>query len=81
MGKVSDRKIHRDKVKYTQRQARRQTERNVCTINYWLQPIVTRIPSYVQNTTHVLQVLQDWNLHYGPFDDNTLFVTLDVVEP
>ena len=27
----------------------------------------------------MLQVLQDLNLHYGPFDDNTLLVTLDVV--
>ena len=27
----------------------------------------------------MLQVLQDWNLHYGPFDDNNLLVTLDVV--
>ena len=29
--------------------------------------------------THLLQALQDWNLLYGPFDDNTLLVTLDVV--
>ena len=27
----------------------------------------------------MLQVLLDWNLHHGTFDDNTLLVTLDVV--
>ena len=27
----------------------------------------------------MLQVLQDWNPHYGPFDDNILLVTLDVM--
>ena len=55
------------------------TEKLSKLMDHWLQPIVTKLPSYVQDTTHMLQVLQDWNLHYGPFDDNTLLVTLDVV--
>ena len=55
------------------------TEKLSELMDHWLQPIVTKLPSYVQDTTHMLQVLQDWNLHYGPFDDNTLLVTLDVV--
>ena len=29
--------------------------------------------------THMLQVLQECNLYYGPLDGNTLLVTLDVV--
>ena len=55
------------------------TEKLSKLMDHWLQPIVTKLLSYVQDTTHMLQVLQDWNLHYGPFDDNTLLVTLDVV--
>ena len=57
------------------------TEKFSKLMDHWLQPIVTKLPSYVQDTTHMLQALQDWNLHYGPFDDNTLLVTLVVVGP
>ena len=55
------------------------TEKLSKLMDHRLKPIVTKLPSYVQDTTHMLQVLQDWNLHYGPFDDNTLLVTLDVL--
>ena len=46
------------------------TEKLSKRMDHWLQPIVTKLPSCAQDTTHLLQVLQDWNLHYGPFDDN-----------
>ena len=41
-----------------------------------LQPIVASVPSYIQDTIHMLL---DRNLHQGPHDDNTFLVILDAV--
>ena len=45
----------------------------------WLQDIVTRLPSYIKDSTHVLRLLEEWNMTHGPFGPDTLIVTIDVV--
>ena len=47
-------------------------------VDDWLQIYVTHLPSYVKDSTHMLQILSQWNLEFGPFDRNTRLVTIDV---
>ena len=45
----------------------------------WLQDIVCRLPSYIKDSTHVLNIIQDWNRRLGPFPKGTRLVAIDVV--
>ena len=48
-------------------------------VDHWLQSFVTRVPSYIKDTTFVLNMLQEWNHRFGPFDGDARLVTIDVV--
>jgi peptide-methionine (R)-S-oxide reductase len=48
-------------------------------VDHWLQRYVMDLPSYIKDTTDMLQTLQRWNLEMGPFDSSARLVTLDVV--
>ena len=48
-------------------------------VAHWLQAVVTRLPSFIKDSTHMLQTLDYWNQRYGPFPDSTRLVTIDVV--
>jgi len=54
------------------------TEKLSKLTDYWLQPAVKVIPSYIQDTTHFLQTIESWNSR-GPLPRECLFVTIDVV--
>ena len=54
------------------------TEKLSKLIDYWLQNYVSVLPSYIKDTTHMLQTIQDWNLKNGRIEGMTL-VTIDVV--
>ena len=47
-------------------------------IELWLEDIVKKLPSYIQDSTHMLQQIEEWNTTLGPFDENTNLVTIDV---
>jgi hypothetical protein len=47
-------------------------------IDHWLRPLVTSLPSYIKDSTHMLQTINKWNTKYGPFNDSVKLVTLDV---
>ena len=48
-------------------------------VDHWLQPAVQQLPSYVKDSTHLLQQIQKWNDTLPPLTENTLLVTIDVV--
>jgi hypothetical protein len=48
-------------------------------VDHWLQPIVHALPSFVQDTTHFLRVVEQWKEIYEPLPPETLIVTVDVV--
>ena len=48
-------------------------------IDHWLQNIVTTLPSHIKDSTHMLNIIENWNTCYGPFDSNTKLITIDVV--
>ena len=45
----------------------------------WLQDIVCKLPSYIKDSSHVLNIIEDWNRNHGPFPENTRLVAIDVV--
>ena len=45
----------------------------------WLQDIVCKLPSYIKDSTHVLNIIEDWNRRLGPFPEGTRLVAIDVV--
>jgi len=47
-------------------------------VDFWLRPLTTTLPSFVQDSTHMLRILDSWNATYAPFNVNTRLVTLDV---
>jgi hypothetical protein len=55
------------------------TEKLSKLVDHWLQPVVHQLPSFVQDTTHFLRIVEEWNEHYGPLPQETLIVTIDVV--
>jgi hypothetical protein len=55
------------------------TEKLSKLVDFWLRDYVTKLPSYVQDTTHMLRVIEEWNIQFGPFDDSVQLVTFDVV--
>ena len=46
-------------------------------IDSWLQEYVSGLPSFVKDSTHMLNNIQEWNIQYGPFEDIAL-VTFDI---
>ena len=54
------------------------TEKLSRIIDHWLQDSVTQLPSYIKDSTDMLQTIQHWNMQHGPFQDVTL-VTIDVI--
>ena len=51
------------------------TEKLSQLIDSWLQEYVSGLQSFVKDSTHMLNIIQEWNIEYGPFEDVTL-VTL-----
>ena len=50
------------------------TERISGLVDFFLNPYVPKLPSYIKDTTHFVSVIKE----FPPIDDNTLLVTLDV---
>ena len=48
-------------------------------VDHWLQSYVKSLPSHIQDSTHMLRNLRNWNEAYGPFREGTRLVTIDVV--
>ena len=55
------------------------TEKLSKLVDHWLIDLVTELPSYVKDSTHMLNIIQEWNLLHGPLPPNTRIVTIDVV--
>jgi hypothetical protein len=55
------------------------TEKLSKLVDFWLQPMVRQLPSFVQDTTHFLRMIEDWKVKYEPLPKDTLLVTIDVV--
>jgi hypothetical protein len=55
------------------------TEKLSKLVDHWLQDSVKEVPSYIRDTTHMLNNIEQWNQQYGPFPENTKLVTIDVV--
>ena len=76
-------KVHKDKVKPPGRPivsgCSGPTEKLSKLVDHWLQPVVTQLPSYVKDTTHFLQIVEEWKNSYSPLPPDALLVTIDVV--
>ena len=55
------------------------TEKLSKLVDFWIQPAVHQLPSYIKDTTNLLKVIQDWNSTLGPLPEDVLLVTIDVV--
>ena len=55
------------------------TEKLSKLVDHWLQDTVKSLPSYVKDSTHMLNIIENWNTHNGPFPANTKLITIDVV--
>ncbi|KAL8622051.1 hypothetical protein ACOMHN_056536 [Nucella lapillus] len=55
------------------------TERLSKLVDHWLQPLVQGLPSYLKDSTHLLQTLQEWKMSLGAIPEEMLIVTIDVV--
>ena len=55
------------------------TERLSKLVDHWLQPVVQRLPSYLKDTTHFLQIIEEWKSTMEPISEDTLIATIDVV--
>ena len=55
------------------------TEKLSKLVDHWLQPVVHSLPSFVQDTTHFLQTIEEWKRTYEPLPKEVLIVTLDLV--
>jgi hypothetical protein len=55
------------------------TEKLSKLVDHWLQPVVHKIPSYIQDTTHFLRIVEEWNKSFEPLPPETLIVSIDVV--
>ena len=47
-------------------------------VDHWLQDAVKALPSYIQDSTHFLRLLNTWNDLYAPFSQSPGLVTIDV---
>ena len=54
------------------------TEKLSKLVDHWLQSYVNMLPSHIKDSTHMLQIIDEWNRKLGPFDNNTRLVTIDV---
>ena len=54
------------------------TEKPSKLCDFWLHDYVTRLPSYIKDTTDMLQTINRWNRDHGPFPPQTQLVTMDV---
>ena len=50
------------------------TEKISKFVDFFINPLCRMLPSYLKDTTHLLQILHD----LGPMQEGTLLVTLDV---
>lgn len=48
-------------------------------VDSWLQPLVRQLPSFIQDTTHFLRVVEEWKQSFEPLAKEALLVTIDVV--
>ena len=55
------------------------TEKLSRLVDHWLQPVVQKLPSFLKDSTHLLQLVKHWNEHLSPLPPETLLVTIDVV--
>lgn len=55
------------------------TEKISKLLDHFLQPIVQNLPSYIQDTTHFLRIVEEWNERYSPLPPHAQLVTIDVV--
>ena len=55
------------------------TEKLSKIVDSWLQELVHKLPSHVKDSTHFLNILNEWNQKLGPFPPHTKLVTIDVV--
>ena len=55
------------------------TEKLSKLVDYWIQPLVQATPAFLRDTTHFLQVVEEWKQTYDPLPQEALFVTIDVV--
>ncbi|KAL8592736.1 hypothetical protein ACOMHN_037676 [Nucella lapillus] len=55
------------------------TEKLSKLVDHWLQPLVQGLPSYLKDSTHLLQTLQEWKMSLGTIHEEILIVTIDVV--
>ena len=55
------------------------TEKLSKLVDSWLQDTVQKVPSYIKDTTDMLNKVEEWNNRFGPFPDTTKLVTIDVV--
>ncbi|KAL8574259.1 hypothetical protein ACOMHN_063666 [Nucella lapillus] len=47
-------------------------------VDSWLQEHVSRLPSHIKDSTHMLNMIDEWNRNIGPFPAHTKLVTIDV---
>ncbi|KAL8598101.1 hypothetical protein ACOMHN_030387 [Nucella lapillus] len=55
------------------------TERLSKLVDHWLQPVVHKLPSFIKDTTHLFQLIHEWNDTNAPWSEEILIVTIDVV--
>ena len=54
------------------------TEKLSKLVDHWLQPLVPDQPSYVKDSTHFLQLVEQWNDSCSPLPQEALIVSIDV---
>ena len=47
------------------------TERLSKLADHWLKPVAQKLPSYVKDTTHLLQIIEEWNNTITPLTEDT----------
>ena len=55
------------------------TEKLSKLVDSWLQNSVKQVDSYIQDSTDMLRMIENWNQQHGPFPAHTRLVTIDVV--
>ncbi|KAL8565389.1 hypothetical protein ACOMHN_029084 [Nucella lapillus] len=55
------------------------TEKLSQLVDFWLQPLVQDLPSFVKDTTKFLQLVEEWKNSLGLLPSDALIVTIDVV--
>ena len=55
------------------------TEKLSKLVDHWRHPVVHSLPSFIPDTTHFLQMIEQWKRTYKPLPPEAVIVTLDVV--